>query len=142
MGKKIFLPILVLTVGALVGTFLIVNRGKSPEPQDPNIISRTGVHWHIELKVFAKGQEIRVPSNIGISSSEMEEIHTHADVPKIHYEMTTVPVTQDRVRLAAFFNTWGQLFEGTSTVTVNGQLSNEGLDYVVKDGDKIEVRYE
>lgn len=142
MNKVLFPAILVLTVGAMIGAFVLTNRGKTPEPQDPNIISRIGVHWHPELKVFVKGEEQEIPANIGITATKMGEVHTHAgDLPKIHYEMAG-PVTRQEASLGSFFAAWGQVFNGKMTVTVNGQPNSENMNYVVKDGDKIEVRYE
>lgn len=141
MGKYIFPIILVLTVAILIGAFVLTSSGKSPEPQDPNVISRTGVHWHPELKIFVKGKEQTIPANIGIKGTQMSEVHTHAgDLPKIHYEMAG-PVTKQEASLGAFFKVWGQTFDGKLSVKVDGKLTDENMNYIVKDGNKIEVNY-
>lgn len=141
MGKLTFPLILLMGIGVLVGVFVLGNRGKAPEQQDSDVLSRVGVHWHPEVKVFVKGQEQKIPSNIGISASQMGEVHTHDDLPKIHYELAG-PVTKQEASLGAFFKAWGQVFDGRLTVEVNGKPVSDGLNYVVNDNDKIRVLFE
>lgn len=144
MGKFTFPVILVLVVGALAGLFLLVGKDTLPltTETDNMVISQEPVHYHPELTIYVKGQQQLIPSNIGIGPSKHEEVHTHEDVPKIHYELTAAPITKQTASVGAFFKIWGVSFEGKVSMSVNGQPNNELFNYVIKDKDKVEVRYE
>ena len=63
-------------------------------------------------------------------------------------------VTKDETKLGNFFRIWGKEFsstqifdkingaEGTLKMTLNGQKSKDFENYLMKDGDNIEIRYE
>jgi hypothetical protein len=123
---------------------------KSAEPTEAEIvaekgqvISEQGLHWHPELKIFVKGQEIKIPENVGLGAVH-NPVHTHEDMPIIHLEFPGL-VRETETELGKFFEVWGKDFMelgATVTMTVNGNPNNELENYKMKDGDKIELRYE
>ena len=129
------------------------------------VISKTGIHWHPELAISIKGQRQIIPANIGIGMQYasyplydpmmmMTDVHTHDNSGTLHWEIMEGPVKKEDVRLASFFAIWGKKFdgscileycngpEGTAIMFVNGQPSTEFQNYLVKDGDQVEIRYE
>lgn len=111
--------------------------------EDQNIISLRGIHAHPQLTIFVKDEQIEIPKNVGIGAVH-QPMHTHDDVPIIHLEYPA-RVTKDDVRLGKFFEVWGKDFREfgqTVTMTVNEEPNTELENYVMKDGDKIELRYE
>ena len=80
-------------------------------------------------------------------------IHTHEDLPIIHMEFEG-QVTEDDTRLENFFTVWGKEFsptrifdyengeEGSVRMFVNGKENTEFGAYRMRDGDRIEIRYE
>lgn len=123
---------------------------KSTEPREAEIIaekgeviSEQGIHWHPELRVFVKGEEIVIPENVGLGSVH-NPVHTHEDLPVIHLEFSGV-VRENDTQLGRFFEVWGKDFmEFGSTVDmkVNGASNTDLENYQMKDGDKIELYYE
>jgi len=132
---------------------------------DDEVISERGVHWHPELVIMIKGQKQEVSADIGIGVQysksrwydpmmSMTNIHNHDSSGQLHWEVMEGPVKRGHAKLAAFFEIWGKSFNtnqifdakngegGTVTMLVNGQPNTEFENYVVKDGDKIEIRYE
>lgn len=150
-GPLILGGILTVIVAGMVGLFVAGGGGSSDQANTPQgeVVSQTGVHWHPELEMYVKGERVTIPPNIGLGGGEMK-VHTHDDMPKIHYEYAAGPVTKDMAKLGAFFTTWGKTFnsgqlidtKGTVKMTVNGQDNSEYENYVVKDGDKIVIRAE
>lgn len=133
--------------------------------KNSGIVSESGIHWHPELVIYIKGQKQEIPQNVGIGPQYtnnkwynkemgMAEIHTHEDLPLLHWEVPNGPVAKDKVRLGTFFEVWGKTFnstqifdkrngpEGTVKMTVNGQPNTEFDNYLVNDKDKIEIRFE
>lgn len=116
---------------------------KSLQSSDPNIASTGAFHWHPELTIYVKGERQEIPQGIGLVGGH-KPIHTHDDLPIIHMEFSGAAKT-DEVMLGQFFKNWGKEFNsfGTNvTMTVNGQENTEFKNYQMKDGDKIELRYE
>lgn len=115
---------------------------------DDQVVSETGVHWHTELAIIIKGQSQPLPPNLSGN-----DIGTQDSSGKIHWGPSG-RVTQRQLRLGVVFQTWGQPFsstqildkqngpDGTVRMTVNGQSNTEFDNYVIRDGDKIEIRYE
>ena len=71
-------------------------------------------------------------------------MHTHDDLPSIHLEFPA-RVTKDDLKLSRFFKIWDKdmgSFGTLTKMTVNGKENAELGDYVMRDGDKIELRYE
>src|SRR3989344_3271064 len=132
----IFVTVIILLIGA--GWW-----SKSLQQNDPNIISRNGIHWHPLLEVYVKGEKIEIPQNIGLVGVH-SPIHTHDDLPIIHMEFSG-KVTEEDTKLRNFFKVWGKEFLSFGervTMTVNGQENTEFENYQMHDGDKIEIRYE
>jgi hypothetical protein len=125
---------------------------KSMQSKDPDVISRNGLHWHPILDVYVKGEKQAIPPNIGIgaqySSSPMgmAPVHTHDDAVDgvVHLEFGGV-VRKSDITLGKFLESWGKdinSFGSTLVMKVNGVKNAELENYQMKDGDKIELRYE
>lgn len=116
---------------------------KSLSSKDSTIVSHNGIHWHPELEIYVDGERIEIPENVGLVGTH-NPVHTHEDLPIIHLEFGGL-VREDDVRLGEFFRVWGRdfmSFGSTVKMLVNGQ-ENVGLDnYLMRDGDKIELHYE
>ena len=83
-------------------------------------------------------------------------MHTHAEDYRdgiVHMEMQGV-VAKDETRLGRFFEIWGKKFsssqifgfknssEAAVKMLVNGKMNKDFENYNMRDGDKIEIRYE
>lgn len=142
---KVIGGIVVVTLIILVGGVLLVSRQSSEETSIPEdqIISRNGLHWHPELAIYIKGQKQEITKDIGIGTIH-QPLHTHDTSGTIHMEMKGL-ITKDETRLGNFFKIWGKEFNfGGQNIkmAVNGQENNEFENFLMKDGDKIEIRYE
>ena len=101
------------------------------------------MHWHPQLEIYVKGEKQEIPQNVGIGAVH-SPMHTHDDLPIIHLEYSGV-VRNDDIMLGQFFKVWERdmnSFGSNMKMTVNGEESTEFGDYVMRDGDKIELRYE
>lgn len=129
---------------------------------EEELISAAGIHWHPELSIYIHGEKQVIPADIGIGAVH-NPIHTHDDTGVIHLEFNG-QVTKRQITLGNFFKIWGKKFnkdcifysgggpggrgescngsEGQVKMFVNGAPSNEFENYVMKDGDKIEIRSE
>lgn len=128
---------------------------KSLQSKDPNVISRSGLHWHPELTILVNGVKQEIPANIGIGvqnaskpiydpSMRMTAMHTHEPDGTIHLEFPGRVMRED-TKLGNFFSIWGKgmmEFGSSVTMTVNGVENTELGNYEMKDNDKIELRYE
>jgi hypothetical protein len=117
----------------------------------PTMAEGGGEHFHPQLQVFADGEEIAVPANIGIDPArpptEMAGLHTHDDSGTIHNEAGSGATLSD------FFAIWGVPFSerelgphdaaGSKTVRmwVDGQPSQEFGDLELEDGQEIVIAY-
>lgn len=102
------------------------------------------------IKIFGEDQEI--PAGIGIGITE-RNIHTHEKDGIIHMEFPGL-VREDDLRLGRFFENWGRQFnkdcifdkcsgpEGQLKMFVNGQENFEFENYIIQDGDEIEIIFE
>lgn len=138
--KKTLLSIigLILFLGAMIWW------SKSLQKGDPNIISRTGLHWHTTLSILVKGEKQEVNPNIGITGGTMMPMHTHEPNGTVHIESAGV-VRKSDVALGQFFKIWGRdinSFGPNMKMTVNGKENTEYANYSMRDGDKIELKYE
>lgn len=123
---------------------------------NPEITARGGIHWHPQLTIYVKGQQITIPQNLGIGmrfasmrgydpQMQMAAMHTHEDLPLIHLEFMSGPVYKEDVTLGQFFKVWGKdmrSFGSNMRMTVNGQQNTDYENYVMHDGDKIELQYD
>jgi hypothetical protein len=129
---------------------------RSFQATDPGAISRSGIHWHPKLEIYVKGIKQEIPANIGIGvqyagapgydpQMQMAAVHTHDDMPVIHIEIMNGPVRKEDLALGQFLNIWGKdmrSFGSNLRMTVNGKENIEYENYQMRDGDKIELRYE
>ena len=129
---------------------------KSLQSSDSKVISMRGLHWHPELTIYVDNEKQDIPVNIGIGmqyssvptfdqSMRMTAMHTHEPDGIIHLEFPG-RVTREDTTLNNFFKIWGKDmmsdFGTLTSMTVNGEESTEFGAYEMKDGDKIELRYE
>ncbi|OGG59793.1 hypothetical protein A2765_04365 [Candidatus Kaiserbacteria bacterium RIFCSPHIGHO2_01_FULL_56_24] len=116
------------------------------QSNNPNTASTGAFHWHPSLTIYVKGQRQEIPANIGIGAVH-QPMHTHSEDASqgvIHLEFAGA-AKNDEIKLSRFLQTWGKditSFGTNMTMTVNGKPNTEFGDYVFKDGDKVELRYE
>ena len=150
--KKILkIAIILLLTGSLAWLIIwyIANR---PTTLESEIIARNGIHWHPEIKISILGENQEIPANVGFGIVE-RPIHTHDDMGVIHLEFSGL-VKKNDVQLGQFFKIWGKKFnkdcifdkcsgeEGKLKMLVNGKENSEFENYLMQDGDKIEIIYE
>ncbi len=113
-------------------------------------VPKRPIHWHPQLTITIKGQQQQIPRNLGIGGSFEYPVHTHDDVPTLHYELDRP--TADTMVLGYFFNTvWRKKFDrncifdycngeqGNLTMTVNGKPNYQFDKYIPKDKDEIRI---
>lgn len=117
-----------------------------------DIISKNGLHWHLELTIKINGETRGIPDNIGMTPREMP-IHTHAKDGIVHLEFPGKVLKED-IKLSKFFQIWGKTFnkdcildkcsgpEGRLKMFVNEKENFEFENYVMRDDDKIEIIFE
>ena len=136
------IALIVIIVGGSIGAFVWYLATRPPIPEG-EILSRNGLHWHPELAIFVKGEKQEIPVNLGIGAVH-NPMHTHDSSGVIHLEFQGV-VRKDDLKLGRFFEVWGKDFMElglTVKMTVNGEENAELQNYIMKDGDKIELWYE
>ena len=136
------IALIVIIVGGSIGAFVWYLATRPPIPEG-EILSRNGLHWHPELAIFVKGEKQEIPVNLGIGAVH-NPMHTHDSSGVIHLEFQGV-VRKDDLKLGRFFEVWGKDFielGPTVKMTVNGEENTELQKYIMKDSDKIELRYE
>ncbi|MBI4118197.1 MAG: hypothetical protein HY455_01505 [Parcubacteria group bacterium] len=128
---------------------------RSASTDKGEVISKSGIHWHSTLHVYNKGEKMAIPADIGVgpqyasvrtfdTQMGMAAVHTHAADGVIHLEFPGMVLEEDTT-LGNFFAIWGRDsmdFGSSVRMTVNGEESEELLNYRMRDGDVIELRYE
>jgi len=151
---KIIGGIAILTIVILVGGVFLISAQQSKETSIPegDVVSRSGIHWHPQLSIYIKGKQQEIPKDFGLGGVHLP-IHTHDSSGTLHLEMGGV-VTREKIKLGSFFKLWGkefskdQLFDrksgedGTVKIFINGQDNYDFENYLMKDGDNIEIKYE
>lgn len=149
--NKNSLPIGWIVFGLLV-VGLIVWIATLPRIPESDIISNAGIHYHPHLSITIKGENVPIPAGIGMGAME-HSIHTHEPDGIVHLEFSGV-VKKEDTKLGVFFKIWGKDFSkdsimghktgdgGTVKFKVNGVENVEFENYLMKDGDKIEIIYE
>lgn len=142
MKRMTKIALIIAVIGGSIGAFVwyLATRPSIPEGE---IFSRSGLHWHPELAIFVKGEKLEIPANLGIGAVH-NPMHTHDSSGVIHLEFQGV-VRKDNLKLGRFFEVWGKDFMelGSSVkMTVNNEEKTELQNYILKDKDKIELRYE
>lgn len=132
------------TIVALIGGLVWYVATRPPIPES-DIVSRSAFHWHPELTIYVKGEKQEIPENIGIGAVH-QPIHTHDDSGQgvVHMEFQGMARKQD-ITLGQFFKNWGKdirTFGANMRMIVNGEENAEYENYVMKDKDRIELRYE
>ncbi len=133
----------VLVITAVVGVVWYI--ATLPAASTSDIISRSGFHWHPELAIYVRGEKQELPPNIGLNAIH-QPIHTHDDSPLgiIHMEFQGMVRKQDAI-LGQFFTNWRKDMRSFGTnmkMTVNGEENTEYENYVMRDKDKIELRFD
>lgn len=145
-NKNIFIITGIVVVLGIILFASFGNEAKIQSIDSENLISQNGIHWHPELTIYKNGEKIELPSDIGLGTTH-NPIHTHdedAASGVLHLEFNGL-VYQKDTKLSEFFKVWNKdinSFGSNMTMTVNGIASNEFGDYLMKDGDKIELIYE
>ena len=129
---------------AAIGGFVWYVATRPPIPES-DIVSRSAFHWHPELSIYIKGEKLEIPANIGIGAVH-QPIHTHDDNAQgiIHMEFQGLARKKD-VTLSQFFKNWGKdmlSFGANMKMTVNGKENTEYENYIMRDKDKIELRFD
>ena len=126
---------------------------------DPNVVSQNGLHWHPTLEMYVKGEKVEIPQGVGLGGTH-RPMHTHDDLPIIHLEFSGI-VRKDDLKLGQFFKNWDKDMRSFGTnmlpsdergsteasrlnvrMTVDGVPNTEYENYLMGDGDRIELRYE
>lgn len=156
--KLIIYAVIGIIIISAIGIFLLL-----PKPEPVNY--ETGglsfplgnVHWHATPLVYVCGKNIPIPTPIPGKHLGSSLLHTHDD-SKAHIEGSVSDPSQ--ITLSAFMSNIGMRFSETELVdkkngdictsglagevkmTVNGTENNEFGNYVLRDGDRIELRFE
>ena len=153
--KKIIGLIGLATIAILVGGVFFLSKSENPSVPESEIVERNGLHWHPKLTVTIKGQRQEIPANLGIGAVH-QKMHTHDQDAKdgiIHMEIQGV-VSKEDTKLGNFFRIWGKEFtstkildktngpDGKVKMLVNGKENTDFENYLMKDSDKIEIKYE
>lgn len=148
MKKHTMTIVIIVTIVFAIGMIVWAKSMQSTSTSvndtgDSNVLSTKGLHWHPELEIYVKGIKQEIPNGLGLVGGH-KPMHTHDDVPIVHLEFPA-RVTQDDTKLGKFFEVWGKDFREFGqnvTMMVNGESNTEYENYEMKDGDKIELRYE
>lgn len=144
-----YLLVFAVVVFLLYGTVWLL---RLPKKESAVVVSNTGVHYHAKLAVTVNGEDVPVPKNVGITALNHAPMHTHDDDQVIHMEYNGTVRGSD-LTLGRFFDIWGKGWTDTSfmgnpltatatvRVIVNGEETNKGREYVMRDSDTIEVVY-
>jgi hypothetical protein len=143
---------LVVLIGFLILIGAAVRWSKSLQSSDPDVVAINGLHSHPILEIYIKGEKQSISTNIGIGGQYsslpmgMSPIHTHDDAVEgiIHLEFSGA-VRKSDITLGEFLKTWDKdinSFGSNVKMAVNGVENLELDQYVMGDGDRIELRYE
>lgn len=124
----------------------------SADSSNDDLVSRRGIHWHTSLSVTINGEQREIPGNIGVGGVH-KDIHTHKVNDVLHVEMNR-SVREDDIRIKNFFDIWGEQFtsecildvcngeDGVVKMLVNGEENLEFENYLMREGDRIEIVYD
>ncbi len=155
-GMLIIGGVTVLVLGAIMAIAMndpAAKQAASFKGTDAEVVSEKAVHLHPKLEISINGQKQEIPANLGLAPTHAA-IHTHDATGELHYESSIAPVKKGHLKLARFFEIWGKTFtsnqildtqkaEGDKlTMLVNDKEVSDYENYIVKDGDKIEIRFE
>ena len=147
---SIIIAVTVLVFAAIIFGSVQSNKNFKPAAQCVQHSNSLSMHIHPVLEIYLAGEKVNIPSDIGIDPTCMKAIHTHDDTGTLHIEY---PQQHDFV-LGDFFENWGMAFSKDRlidkmvddthaiTVTVDGQPNEDYEKLMLKDGQKIVIRYE
>ncbi len=152
MGRIITWSIIGVIVIVIVFLFMQF-QGNGP---NSGPYSKVQIHWHATLKVFICGEEKQMPVPIGQSHLGTPLLHTHED-RRIHIE-GTVWKPED-ITMGKYMDAIGLNFRddqlldkkngdlcseqpGKVKLFVNKKESPELANYIIKEGDNYELRFE
>ena len=146
---KKFFTILIAFLLVIVG-FIVWSKVSAPaagQSRTPsNLVSANGIHRHPQLEIYFRGEKQEIPANIGLGAVH-QPMHTHAEDSArgiIHLEFGSI-VREDDLRLGRFFSVWGKEMRSLGAnmkMSVNGKENTEYEEYIMRDQDKVELRYE
>lgn len=140
----------VLVLGGIIAFSAIGSRNFEPRKQCMEHSVSLSMHIHPELEIYIDNQKQTIPANLGIDPTCMRALHTHDETGKLHVEYPQ----QHEFKLGDFFANWGQTFSKEQlvdkkvdekhviTMMVDGQPSEEYENLILRDGQKIVIRYE
>ena len=133
---KKFFTILIAFLLVIVG-FIVWSRVSGPAAGQSrarsNLVSASGIHWHPQLEIYVRGEKQEIPPNAEDSARGI-----------IHLEFGS-SVREDDLRLGRFFSVWGKDMRSLGAnikMSVNGKENTEYEEYIMRDQDKVELRYE
>lgn len=136
--------VVIATVGIVAGAMVLLSRNTAPDVAKDQLITEDGIHWHPRLSVYVKGVKQELSGDIGVGAVH-QPMHTHPDDYKdgvVHIEIPGT-VTKQQLQLSNFFKIWGREFNAkTARMLVNGTENKELEAYAMRDGDRIEIRYD
>lgn len=147
----------ILTIVIILGISVLLSKdsSKSSGVSDDQIVVRNGLHWHPRVSIAIKGKKQEFQNNIGLGAIH-QKMHTHDEDYKdgvVHMEMQGV-VTKEDTKLGNFFRIWGKTFSSSQIfefknssdsavkMLVNGKTNKDFENYLMRDRDNIEIRYE
>ena len=146
--KKSFLTLMIICAVVGVGIFGIVRyfSGLSMEKISANVLESCvnhggiSMHIHPHLSGIKNGEVLEIPANIGVSIACMRPIHTHDKSGQLHVEFPR----QHDFTLGDFFSVWDKPFPSAEkfSMTVNGEENSAYKDLILRDGDRIEIKYD
>lgn len=149
--RAIKVTLWVLIAAGVIGGFVWLI-ATSPSIPEEEIISKQGLHWHSSIEITVLGEKQTIPANIGIGAVH-NPIHTHDADNFIHLEFKGL-VKKDNLKISRFFEVWKKEFnsecifefcngpEGQVKMFVNDEENFEFENYIMQDGDKIEIKFE
>jgi hypothetical protein len=152
--KNNTLIVVVVVMAVVIGGWLVFkpNGDERSDNESIEIISRNGLHWHPQVSIRVKGEDVPIPANIGLVGFH-NPIHTHDNDGVAHLEFPAL-VANSNLRMSEFFRVWGETFNeecifdncngegGQMRMMVNGEPNFEFHNYMMRDGDRIEIIYE
>ena len=145
--KKVLIFIVIV---AGIAVWFFISKASSSQS---GIVAQNGLHWHADLSINILDEAQDIPAGIGLERLPHKPLHTHDRDNLIHLEFSGL-VKEDDLRLGRFFEIWGQKFnqdcifdkcmgpEGTLKMLVNGKENLDFENYMMRDGDKIEIIFE
>lgn len=145
----VIVAITIIVFGGIIG--LAVNNQRNFQPRNQCVQHSVSLSMHIHpvLSLFVDDKPVAISANIGIDPACMKAIHTHDESGTIHVEYPT----EQEFTLGDFFANWNQPFNSAQlmdkvldethelTMKVDGQNNTELEKLILKDEQKIEIRY-